>query len=212
MLVPAIMAGLETLPDDQREKISSAVTQDLPESLEFIRASSTRMANLVDGLLKVSRAGHSELSFGPLNVNEICKETINTLRYQINQKRIEFAVGELPETVGDRGAMEQIFANLIDNAIKYLDPTRPGRITISGWSEGDRNVFQIQDNGVGVAPSQRERIFQVFRRADSVGVPGDGLGLACVRSLVRRHSGEIWCDSEPGVGSTFTFTIAAAPS
>ena len=113
----------------------------------------------------------------------------------------------LPTTTADPTSVELIFGNLLDNAIKFLDADRPGRITVTGWPHGDENVFQVKDNGVGIPEADFERIFQVFQRCGPQEIAGEGMGLAYVRTLVRRHGGRIWCESEPGSGSVFTFTI-----
>ena len=103
--------------------------------------------------------------------------------------------------------MEQIISNLLMNAIIYLDKSRPGRITVTGERNSKDTIYRIQDNGRGIALDDMPKIFELFRRAGKQDVPGEGMGLAYVRTLVRRFGGRIWCESELGEGSTFTFTI-----
>jgi PAS domain S-box-containing protein len=197
----------ESLPPDRRDSLRMAL-DDASESIEFIKSSVSRMGRLIEAILKLSRLGHMDLSPQQLDMNEVVHETLNSLAHQINQKGIEVAVGMLPTVYADRTSMDQIVANLLDNAIKYLDPGRAGRIEIDGWSSVDEEVMVISDNGIGIAEKNLDAVFQIFQRAGTVDVPGEGMGLAYVRTLVRRHGGRIWCDSVPGKGSSFTFTIA----
>jgi signal transduction histidine kinase len=97
--------------------------------------------------------------------------------------------------------------NLLDHAIKYLEPERDGSIEITAEQGTDEYVFRVRDNGRGIAEEDIRRVFELFRRAGKQDVPGEGMGLAYVKALVRRHGGRIWCESEPGIGTTFSFTI-----
>jgi signal transduction histidine kinase len=108
----------------------------------------------------------------------------------------------------DRTAMEQIMGNLLANAVAYLAPGRPGEIVITGERQTDVTVFAVRDNGRGIATDDTPKVFEPFRRVGRQDVPGEGMGLAYVRMLVRRHGGEIQCHSTLEVGTTFTFTIA----
>jgi signal transduction histidine kinase len=103
--------------------------------------------------------------------------------------------------------MEQILTNLLMNAIIYLDPHRPGKIAVTGERNSKEAIFCLKDNGRGISPDDMQKIFELFRRAGKQNVPGEGMGLAYVRTLVRRFGGRIWCESELGVGSTFLFAI-----
>ncbi|MFC1834726.1 ATP-binding protein [Thermodesulfobacteriota bacterium] len=145
-------------------------------------------------------------------MRELVEETLNSLAHEIGTKEIEVSVGDLPDVLADRTAMEQIVGNLLVNAIKYLDPSRRGKVEISGSARDGEREFAVSDNGVGIAEADLEGIFQVFQRAGDQDVPGEGMGLAYVRTLARRHGGHIWCESEPAVGSTFRFTIATNPA
>ena len=109
----------------------------------------------------------------------------------------------------DRLALEQIFANLVDNALKYLRKGVPGRVEISGRRTADGLGYTVRDNGRGIDARDLERIFDLFRRSGVQDRPGEGIGLAHVRALVRRLGGTISLTSEPGQGSTFTVTLPA---
>ena len=106
--------------------------------------------------------------------------------------------------------MEQIFGNLLNNAVKYWEPMRPLEIEITSETSQNETVIHIRDNGRGIAEEDMDKVFAPFRRAGEENVPGDGMGLAYVQTMVRRHGGRIKCASEYGAGTTFTFTISKA--
>lgn len=110
--------------------------------------------------------------------------------------------------MADYISIGQIWGNLIENAIMFLDPGRPGRIEIGGEKKDTETTFYIKDNGRGIEDKDLDRIFQIFQRAGKEDKPGEGMGLAYVKTLVSRHDGTIQCESIPGEGSTFTFTIS----
>jgi signal transduction histidine kinase len=116
-------------------------------------------------------------------------------------------VGALPAITADRLAVEQILGNLVDNAVKYLDPGRPGRIEVTGEALGPRVRIRVRDNGRGIDPKDHVRVFELFRRSGVQDRPGEGIGLAHVRTLVRSLGGRIDLASEPGAGTTFTVTL-----
>lgn len=116
---------------------------------------------------------------------------------------------ELSEVVADRTAMGQVVGNLLNNAVTYLEPGRPGEIEVSGERAGNGATFHVRDNGRGIAERDRDKVFTPFRRAGKEDVPGEGMGLAYVQALIRRHGGRMWFESEPGQGSTFHFTVEA---
>ncbi len=207
----AAEAALPCLEEDQREALTTTLRKDVPEALGFIDASVERMDKFVNGVLKLSRLGRRDLELEPLNMGSLVRETMDTLRHQLEQGRAKFTVGPLPEVVGDRTSMEQIVGNLLTNAVLYLDPVRPGEIDVSGEVDDGEAVFRVRDNGTGIAARDLKKIFEPFVRVGEPSVPGEGMGLAYVQTLVRRHGGRIWCESEPGVGTTFGFTVPVTP-
>jgi len=133
---------------------------------------------------------------------------VSTLRHLIDDAGAEIAVGQLPDIVSDRVAIDQIFSNLIENAVKYLQPGRPGRIAVSGRAqEGGRVLFEVKDNGRGIDRKDHERIFDLFRRSGPQDRPGEGIGLAHVRSLVWRLGGTIEVESALDEGATFRLSL-----
>ena len=123
------------------------------------------------------------------------------------EARIRGVTRPLPEIVSDRLALEQIFSNLIDNAVKYLKPDVPGDIRVTGRAKSRYNIYEVTDNGRGIQEKDHQRIFDLFRRAGVQDRPGQGIGLAHVRALVRRMGGTLSVTSEPDAGSTFTVML-----
>jgi signal transduction histidine kinase len=116
-------------------------------------------------------------------------------------------VGALPSIVSDRLALEQIFSNLLDNALKYRKKDVPGRVEVRGRSTASQLIYEVEDNGRGIDPKDHERVFDLFRRAGEQDRPGEGIGLAHVRALVRRLGGNMSLKSELGQGSTFVVAL-----
>jgi GAF domain-containing protein len=195
------------LDEEQKQILSCALEEDAPEALAFIDTSATHMDHFISALLKLSRLGRRELKLELVDVNGIVETCLQTLAHQIAESQTEVSVGQLPEIVADQTSIEQIVGNILSNAIKYLHPDRPGKVEITAAQGEDETLFQIRDNGRGIDPRNMDKVFAPFRRAGNEDVPGDGMGLAYVQALVRRHAGRIWCESEPGVGTLMSFTI-----
>ena len=166
------------------------------------------MDRLIQAILQLSRLGRQNLLLEPIATDTLVHETLHILAHQIAQRQVQVTVGPLPVVYADRLALTQIFGNLLANAVAYLEPSRPGEIAITAVQHPGVTVFAVRDNGRGIAEDDIPRVFEPFRRVGRQDVPGEGMGLAYVRTLVRRHGGNITCQSTLGVGTTFTFTIA----
>jgi PAS domain S-box-containing protein len=208
----ALPGALPHLEPQQREGVARALQEEVPEALRFIDTAVTRMDSLIRALLQLSRLGHRELRFELVPMEALVKESLQTLEHQITQRRAHVTVGPLPHVRADRLAMEQIMGNLLSNAVAYLEPGRPGEISITAERRAAVTVFCVRDNGRGIAAEDIPKVFEPFRRVGRQDVPGEGMGLAYVRTLVRRHGGDIWCCSTPGAGTTFSFSIAQYPA
>ncbi len=191
-------------PDLIEQEAITAARQDIPESIGFIRASTEKMDRLINAILKLSREGRRALVPETLDMTRMVETIADTVRHQLDSADAEVVVEPLPEVESDRLSMEQIIGNLIDNAVKYLDRQRPGRIVVSGRDlPGGWVEYAVADNGRGIAQRDHERIFELFRRSGRQDRAGEGLGLAFVRNSVRRLGGEITVESVLGEGSTF---------
>jgi signal transduction histidine kinase len=184
-------------------EVVTAVREDMPEAIGFIRASTEKMDRLINAILKLSREGRRTLVPELLDMTKMVQGIADSLNHQTAAADAEIVVDTLPRLDSDRLSVEQVFGNLIDNAVKYLDHGRPGRIIVSGEEKDGWIVYRIEDNGRGISPKDHERIFELFRRSGRQDRAGEGLGLAFVRNSVRRLGGDITVDSELGKGSTF---------
>lgn len=208
---PALTQTLLHLPATEQHIVQAAMSEDVPEALGFIDASVSQMDRFINALLNLSRLGYRELTREQLDMHMLVTHVLQTLAHQIEKRGASVKVHTLCNVIADYTAMEQIMANILNNAVIYLEPTRPGHIEVSSEYKLNLTTFSIRDNGRGIAPGDMAQIFTPFRRAGKPDVPGEGMGLAYVQALVRRHGGHIWCDSEPGVGTTFLFTIPDPP-
>ncbi|TXM71902.1 PAS domain-containing protein [Methylobacterium sp. WL12] len=200
---PEIRRALGDHPDAER------IDRDLGEALGFIRAAVTRMEGLIAAILKLSREGRRRFAPEPLALTSLLQSLADAQRHQIETAGATVSVAaDLPTIVADRLAVEQVVGNLIDNAVKYLDAGRPGRIAITARpAGGDRVRIAVTDNGRGIAPRDHARVFELFRRSGVQDRPGEGIGLAHVKALVRSLGGRIDLTSTLGEGTTFEVTL-----
>jgi len=200
--------ALPHLIDEKRSAVATALHEDVPEALEFITNSVSRMDSFINAVLILARLGRQDLKPEPIDMNALVQTTVETMSHQLQEQGIEVIVGSLPHVVADRTSMEQIMGNILSNAVKYLDSSRPGQVEVSAQANGAETTFCIRDNGRGIAAEDMGKVFAPFRRAGKQDTPGEGMGLAYVQTLLRRHGGRISCKSELGKGTTFTFTIS----
>ncbi len=197
----------ELAPDIVTEEARYAVREDLPEAIGFIRTSTAKMDRLINAILKLSREGRRTIAPEPLDMTALVKNVRDTLAQQLEARGAELVIEPLPEITNDRIAIDQVFANVIENAVKYLDSARPGRIVVRGRTEHGRALFEIEDNGRGIDPKDHARVFDLFRRSGTQDQPGEGIGLAHVRALTYRLGGTIDVASALGEGATFRISL-----
>ncbi len=204
---PILENVIEQLDKEQRNNLQISLKEDIPEALEFINSSVARMDNFINSVLKLSRLGRKELKPESTDMNDLVNNILKTIGHQIEKKGAKVQVDTLPPMEADRTSMEQIMGNLLTNAVNYLETDCPGNIVVTGSQNRFETTIKVQDNGRGIAKQDMDKVFAPFRRAGKPDMPGEGMGLAYVQTLVRRHGGNIWCDSELDRGTTFTFTI-----
>jgi signal transduction histidine kinase len=193
-----------SVPSDVREGAVNILDKDLSESLQFIQASVAHLSGIIDGLLRLSRAGRVEYQWQQVPVSDIVHRVVSSLSSMIAERGIEVRVDNLPPVCGDAGAIEQLFSNLISNALNYADPARRGVVHIGALPpDGSARVYFVRDNGLGLNENARSKLFQVFQRFHPAVGRGEGMGLAIVSRIVERHNGRIWVDSAAGQGTTF---------
>jgi len=191
------------VPPGLKKKLVPILDKDIPVAFQYILSSSSKMDSLLSGLLRLSRLGRAALNIKQLDMNKLMAEVIASFEFQVKESGAKIMVEELPPCYGDETQVNQVFSNLVDNALKFLNADRPGMIRISGKEEEGRVTYCVEDNGSGIADKDRERIFEIFCRLDPDASAGEGLGLTIVRKILNRHGGKVWVESEPGKGSRF---------
>jgi signal transduction histidine kinase len=193
--------------DAARTATIDRLAQDFDEAIRFIKTSIANMDRLINAVLKLSREGRREFQPERVDMNALLEAITATVAHRAAELGATIAVGRLPDVETDRLAMEQIFANLVDNALKYGREGEPLHIEVTGRSGAIHAVYEVRDNGRGIDPADHGRVFELFRRSGPQDRPGEGIGLAHVRALVRRLGGTMGLSSELGRGSTFTVTL-----
>ncbi len=221
------IATENSVPASVRERIVSLLDRDAGESIHYIQTAVRRLATIIDALLRLSRVGRVVYDWQQVDVRATVGRVVEALGNTIAQKGARVAIGDLPPAWGDPAAIEQVFANLLGNALNYLDPARPGVIEVGSSNGGtdcqsvlqsnadaanDQRIYYVKDNGLGIDPEHLPKIFLAFQRLHPTVAAGEGIGLPLVRRVVERHGGRIWVESAPGQGSTFFVSLPAQPS
>jgi signal transduction histidine kinase len=197
---------IEPLLDESDKQLA----EDFSEALGFIKSSIAKMDRLITAILNLTREGRREFHPVKIDSRELIEGIVATVAHQSAEANAQIRIEPLPDIVSDRLAIEQIFSNLIDNALKYLRNGVPGDIVVRGRTKLGFAIFEVADNGRGIDPKDHQRIFELFRRAGTQDKPGQGIGLAHVRTLARRLGGTMSVSSELHKGSTFTITLPLA--
>ena len=196
-----------------RKVASYAITLHYVETVEdalgFIRSSTKKMDGLINAILKISRDGRRELKIERVDLRALAEAGAAAVNHQVGESDGVVTIGDsLPTVISDRLSLEQVFGNLFDNAIKYQTPGRPLRISVTARNVGRvGSIIEFTDNGRGIAPEDHERVFELFRRSGTQDKPGEGIGLAHVRSLMRNLGGDIIVRSQLGEGTTFVLRL-----
>jgi PAS domain S-box-containing protein len=177
------------------------------EYFGYLRSAATRMEMLVRDLLAYTRASKFEAPAEAVDTNVTLAETLANLRGAIAESGATVTSDKLPELRVHGMHLQQLFQNLIGNAIKYRDPARPPAVHVNAQRRSDGWMFSVRDNGVGIHPQFKEKIFGLFTRLKAADSDGTGIGLAICQRIVERYHGRIWVESEPGQGSNFRFTL-----
>lgn len=181
---------------------------DADEYIGFMIEGAKRMSELINDLLDYSRVTSRKKPFAPVDMQEVVATVSANLAVRIKERKAGVIAGPLPTVRADRTQAVQLVQNLVSNAIKFCPPDRTPDIRISSDLAGDEWRFLVTDNGIGIEPRYKDKIFEIFQRLHTrEQYPGTGIGLAICRRIVERHGGRIWVDSKEGEGSTFHFTI-----
>jgi len=201
----APLRAISSLAGWLAEDYADKLDQSGREQLQLLLKRTKRMHNLIEGILTYSRLGRLKPTLVRIDSGEAARQVIEALSTPPGiSVRLD---GSFPEIVYDRTHIEQLFQNLIGNAVKYLD--RPqGEVLVSCTDGGDHWVFSVRDNGPGIAPEHFERIFKIFQTLKPRDeVESTGIGLTIVKKIVEQYGGRVWVESQLGQGSTFSFTV-----
>jgi signal transduction histidine kinase len=183
------------------------LASDFHEALGFIKSSIDKMDRLINAILRLSREGRREFRPEVIDAKALADGIAASFAHRLQEIEGNLTIGSLPSLETDRLALEQVFTNLVDNAIKYRRRDAPVSVAVTGRYDGRSVLYEVTDNGRGIDGRDLERVFELFRRAGAQDQPGEGIGLAHVKTLVRRLGGAITVRSELNKGTTFTVRL-----
>jgi len=193
-----------------RRKYKGKLDSQADEFIEFIFSGTVRMQNLIRALLEYSRATAAGADpVEPVDSAAALRAALDNLNTAIQSTGASIQTLDLPTVEANEIALVQLFQNLVSNAIKYS--TEHPLIQISAQRDEGFWKFAVADNGIGIDPRDQDKIFQIFKRVHGDEYPGSGIGLAICSRIVERYGGRIWVEGAPGQGSTFFFSLPAAP-
>jgi PAS domain S-box-containing protein len=199
------------VPAERADRVDRILSDEMPEALGFMQKAVAHLSCIVDSLLRLSRVGRVVYEEERVDVSAIVERIVAASQGTIAAARAEIALGDMPPVKGDAAALEQVFTNLIANALRYRDVDRPLTIRIGGepGRKSGAVVYHVSDNGLGIPQSAIPKLFMAFRRFHPESGPGEGMGLAMVRRIMERLHGTIRVESQPGAGSTFYLELPA---
>jgi len=212
-----LLAG-QDVPEVVRKEATAVLDGDVKQSLHFIQTAVSRLGNIIDALLRLSRVGRIEYQCGLVDVQALVTRVVESMSGGLYEAGVNVRVQNLPSCHGDATALEQLFANLVGNAVKYRDPSRESTIEIGLAEEqtvlasAGMRTYYVRDNGLGIPAAHQEKIFQAFKRAHPNIASGEGMSLAIVRRIVQRHGGAVRVESQDGQGSTFLVSLPIGAS
>lgn len=205
---PLRMVGsyLEILSSRYKGKLDA----EADEFIGFAVDGATRMKALINDLLSYSRVSNQATELTPTHLDEVLDRARNMLSISIDETGTTFTNDPLPEVLADEDQLTQLFQNLVSNAIKYRSDNAP-RIHISAERDGQSWRFSVTDNGIGIDPEFKDKVFEIFKRLHGRDkYEGTGIGLALCKRIVDHHHGKIWVEPAPTGGSVFHFTLLAS--
>jgi PAS domain S-box-containing protein len=192
-----------------KDTLTEIIDQKIPHTLNYIFNSVGKMERMLNSLLQISRTGRILMNIQPIKMHGLISKVIHSVEFQLQEIGAKLEIENLPDCYGDESLLNQLFSNLITNAIKYRDVERPLRLSISGINRYKKVLYRIMDNGIGIPKEHLEKIWYVFYRVDNKHVQGDGIGLSLVKRIVEKHQGKIWVESTERYGTTFFIELPA---
>jgi PAS domain S-box-containing protein len=176
--------------------------------LGIVRENTSRMDQLITDLLALSRATRLEMKSIPIDMRLMAESVFNQVQYNYDEHPSELVLEDLPLAIGDPNLIQQVWVNLISNALKYSRPREFSRVEIACEAKDGMQIYSVRDNGVGFNPAYINKLFGVFQRLHSAEeFEGTGVGLAIVQRIIHRHGGRVWAEAEVGKGATFYFSL-----
>lgn len=198
-----VVSYLELIERRYRTKLD----QDAVEFIDFAVQGTRRMQRLIADLLTFSQVGAGAAPLVPTDAGAVLESALGDLQAAIAESGATVTRDRLPQVLADSTQLEQVFANLIGNALKFRGKAPPA-IHVSAAQDGTRWIFRVRDNGIGIDPKYFDRVFVIFQRLHTrEAYPGTGIGLAVCQKIIERHGGRIWVESQLGQGATFLFTL-----
>jgi PAS domain S-box-containing protein len=192
------------------EEFAAQLPDEAMHYLDRIVRAAGQMGTLIDDLLALAHLGRKEVSLRKASLDDLAKSAVAGLPPEVEQRAIEWKIGQLGEVQCDPGLMKLVFHNLLSNAAKFTRTREAAVVEVGKREAGGGAVYFVRDNGVGFDPKYADKLFGVFQRLHHQDdFEGTGIGLATVRRIIQRHGGEVWAESEPGCGATFSFSISA---
>ncbi len=202
-----VRQGLELLDEHLQETMGQEFDREALELRDLTIDAARRMEQLIQGLLSYSRLDRTgRPPSDPVDLGDLTTELLQQMALEFGESDATIELADLPTVAGDEIQLRQLLQNLLENAFKYRQQDRPLEITLRSESVDDHWLISVGDNGIGIDPDQRNRVFELFRRAHP-GYEGVGLGLAICQRIVERHGGDIWIEAGPDGGSIFHFTV-----
>jgi len=187
-----------------RQSIDKITNEDIPKTMNFILSNVSKMDNLLNGLLQISRTGRLLMIIKRVNMNQLIQTIVAGYNFEITELSAKVFVNDLSDCYGDENQLNQLFSNLISNALKYSDPSRQLIIEVSSRVQYNRVIYAVKDTGMGINAKHLVKIWDVFYRIDSASATaGDGIGLNIAKRIADKHKGKVWAESEEEKGSAF---------
>jgi signal transduction histidine kinase len=199
------------MTDNLIQKYGPRIGPEVQERLDRIKFNVDKEMELINELLQLSRIKTLRQTFEQVHVGKLLEDIRQELSYEIDKRNVQLIIDDaMPSIYCEKNRLKQVFQNLIDNAIKYTVNVLSPVIEVRCSDLENRYQFSVSDNGIGIDPDDKEKIFYVFRRAKNEvtsQIEGRGIGLSTVKSVIENYNGDIWVDSTPGQGSIFSFTL-----
>jgi PAS domain S-box-containing protein len=191
-----------------KEEHAGSLSEEGQRYLDRVMSAANHMGRLVDDLLNLARVGRREMVVQTTKLDEVVRQVVAELPDEPEGRKVEWLLEPLPKAECDPGLLKLVFFNLLSNAMKFTRGRQPAVIEVNTVVANGAPVIFVRDNGVGFDPKYADKLFGVFQRLHKQeDFEGTGIGLATVQRIIHRHNGLIWAESEPGVGTTFFFTL-----